>query len=56
VAAKKELVRLLFENLAAEAGLTPVNVEITLTETPRHNWGLKGVPGDELTLNYNVEV
>jgi phenylpyruvate tautomerase PptA (4-oxalocrotonate tautomerase family) len=56
VAAKKELVRLLFENLEAEAGLTRVNVEITLTETPRHNWGLKGVAGDELTLDYQVDV
>lgn len=54
--AKKELIRLLFEYLQAEAGLTPVNVEITLTETPRHNWGLHGVPGDELALNYKVEV
>ena|ERR1035438_1253403 len=56
VYAKKRLIRLLFEHLQAEAGLSPVDVEITLTETPRHNWGLHGVPGDELTLSYNVEV
>ena len=54
--AKKQLVRLLFANLHAEAGLSPVNVEITLTETPRHNWGLKGVTGDELALDYKVGV
>lgn len=38
------LVRGMFAYLEADAGLIAVN-EITLTETPRHNWGLKGVPG-----------
>lgn len=53
---RKRLIRLLFERLEADAGLTPVNLEITLTETPRHNWGLHGVPGDELGLNYDVDI
>ncbi len=53
--AKKNLIRLIFDNLN-QIGLTPVNVEITLTETPRANWGLHGVPGDELALNYRVDV
>jgi phenylpyruvate tautomerase PptA (4-oxalocrotonate tautomerase family) len=56
VTTKKALIRQLFKNLQDEAGLTPVNVEITLMETPRSNWGLKGVPGDELQLDYTVEV
>jgi hypothetical protein len=53
---RKRLIRLLFAYLKADAGLTPVNLEITLTETPRHNWGLHGVPGDELGLTYDVDV
>jgi len=53
---KKALIRLLFERLESEAALAPVNVEITITETPRHNWGLRGLPGDELALDYVVEV
>ncbi len=56
VETRKRLIRLLFRYLGAEAGLTPVNLEITLTETPRHNWGLHGVPGDELGLTYDVDV
>lgn len=56
VETKKRLIRLLFERLHADAGLAAVDVEITLTETPRHNWGLRGMPGDELPLNYQVEV
>jgi len=31
-------------------------VEITLSETPRHNWAIRGAAGDELDLDYRVEV
>jgi hypothetical protein len=30
-------------------------MKFTITETPRHNWGIRGLPADELTLNYKVE-
>jgi phenylpyruvate tautomerase PptA (4-oxalocrotonate tautomerase family) len=55
-AAKRRLIHLIFAYLHEETGLAPVDVEITLTETPRANWGLKGVTGDELVLDYTVEV
>ncbi|MCL4860654.1 MAG: tautomerase family protein [Caldilineaceae bacterium] len=53
VEAKKALIRELFERLA-RAGIQPQDVEITITETPKHNWGIRGAPGDELSLNYKV--
>ena len=56
VEAKKSLVRLLFERLHTELGISPQDVEITIFETPRHNWGIRGQPGDELGLNYKVDV
>ena len=56
VAAKKQLIRLLFERTQQTFGLSPTDVEITLTETPKHNWGLRGLPADEIGLNYRVEV
>lgn len=28
---------------------------MTFLETPRHNWLIRGLPGDELELNYKVE-
>ena len=31
-------------------------VEITIFETPRGHWGIRGLPGDELDLNYTVQV
>jgi hypothetical protein len=33
-----------------------MDVEIVLTETPRHNCGIRGFPDDELGLDYTVEV
>jgi phenylpyruvate tautomerase PptA (4-oxalocrotonate tautomerase family) len=56
VEAKKHLIRLLFERIDAELGITPADVEVTITETPRHNWGFRGQTGDEVALSYNVEV
>jgi phenylpyruvate tautomerase PptA (4-oxalocrotonate tautomerase family) len=53
---KKSLIRLIFERVCARCDRLPNEVEITLTETPRHNWGFRGLPGDEVGLAYKVEV
>jgi phenylpyruvate tautomerase PptA (4-oxalocrotonate tautomerase family) len=55
VEAKKKLIALLFQNFAA-LGISSHDLEITIFETPKHNWGIRGVPGDELELSYRVEV
>jgi phenylpyruvate tautomerase PptA (4-oxalocrotonate tautomerase family) len=56
VATKKQLIRLLFERIERELAISPQDVEITITETPKHNWGIRGLPADELELDYRVEV
>ena len=56
VEAKKALIRLLFERFAATLNIGPQDVEITIFETPMHNWGFRGLPGDEHALNYRVDV
>jgi phenylpyruvate tautomerase PptA (4-oxalocrotonate tautomerase family) len=53
---KKHLIRLLFERVCRDAERLANEVEVTLTETPRHNWGFRGLPGDEVGLNYRIEV
>ena len=55
VEAKKTLIRLLFARLQP-LGISPQDLEITIFETPRHNWGFRGLPGDEHALNYRVDV
>jgi Tautomerase enzyme len=55
VEAKKNLMRLLFDRVQP-LGITPQDLEITIVETPKHNWGFRGLPGDEHQLNYKVDV
>lgn len=56
VATKKRLIRLLFAKLHEGLSFSPQDVEITLFETPKQNWGIRGLSGDELHLNYHVDV
>jgi phenylpyruvate tautomerase PptA (4-oxalocrotonate tautomerase family) len=56
VEAKKQLVRLLFERIHDRLGIEPNDLEIVLIDTPAHNWGIRGIPGDELNLTYKVVV
>lgn len=56
VEAKKQLLKLLFERINSELSISPRDVEITIFETPKYNWGIRGLPGDELALNYKVNV
>lgn len=56
VEAKKQLINLLFERINSQLNISPQDVEITIFETPKHNWGIRGLPGDELALNYKVNV
>jgi 4-oxalocrotonate tautomerase family enzyme len=56
VETKKHLIRLLFERIQEGLKINPSDLEITITETPKHNWGFRGQSGDEVGLNYKVEV
>ncbi len=51
---KKHLYRLIFQSFEEKLGIGSNDIEITLTESPAHNWGIRGLPGDELTLNYKI--
>jgi phenylpyruvate tautomerase PptA (4-oxalocrotonate tautomerase family) len=53
--AKGRLIALLFERLEA-IGIAQQDVEITLCESPPSDWGIRGRRGDELTLDYDVDV
>ena len=55
-AAKRALIAELFTRVEAQAGISPNRLEITITETPKVNWGIRGQNAADLTLNYRVEV
>ena len=56
VESKKKLIRLLFERCDRDCGISPNDLEVTIFESPRHNWGFRGLPGDEHALGYKVNV
>jgi 4-oxalocrotonate tautomerase family enzyme len=55
-AAKRALIVELFTRVEAQAGISPHSLEITITETPKVNWGIRGQNAADLKLNYRVEV
>ena len=52
---KKELIRAIFRRFEEDLKIAPHDVEITIHESPKENWGIRGKPGDELALSYKVE-
>ena len=53
---KKLLIQTLFQNIQNQCSISTQDVEITIIETPKENWGIRGQCGDELALNYKVDV
>lgn len=54
--AKRLLIAELFARIEAKTGIKPHSIEITITETPKVNWGIRGQNAADLALNYRVEV
>ena len=53
---KKELIKSLFENVKQELNIENNDLEICIIESPASNWGFRGMTGDEIKLNYKIEV
>lgn len=45
----------LLENLHMDCGVGAQDIELVITESPRKNWLIRGMPADELELNYRVD-
>jgi len=53
---KKRLIALLFEQLRKKIGIKAVDIEILIQEAPAYHFGFRGMNGDEMLLDYKVEV
>ena len=54
---QKALIKALFSKLESQLSLAPVDVEITIKEQQPHQWGFRGMTGDEAKdLKYKVKV
>lgn len=56
VEAKKKLIRLLFDSIRDRVNIQHQDIEICIQESPAHNWGFRGMHGDEVKLNYKINV
>lgn len=56
VETKKRLIRLLFARISQQFDIPVADIEVTISESPKHCWGFRGLPGDEIGLTYTVEV
>ncbi|MEM9774217.1 MAG: tautomerase family protein [Chloroflexota bacterium] len=56
VETKKKLIRLLFDRIQEQLGIQQMDLEICILESPAANWGFRGMHGDEIKLNYKVNV
>ena len=54
--AKRALIAALYDDVVPRLGLSVDDLEIVILESPRENWGIRGVSGDELALSYRVDV
>lgn len=55
-ATKKWLIQTIFKNIQQQCGISAQDIEITIFETPKSHWGIRGLNADELELNYQVDV
>jgi hypothetical protein len=53
---RKALLRALMDDLSQGLGISATDIEITIFESPRENWGIRGQLGDELVLNYKIDI
>ncbi len=53
---KKALIRRLFEQIETQVGIRKMDIEICIQESPASQWGFRGLPGDEVQLNYKIDI
>ncbi|GAB3979228.1 tautomerase family protein [Spirosoma terrae] len=56
VETKKRLIHLLYERVCEQLDLAVTDLEICILESPAHNWGFRGMTGDEIQLNYTITI
>ena len=56
VTTKKNLIKMLFKEIHEQLHISTTDIEIVILESPASNWGFRGMTGDEVSLNYKIEV
>ncbi len=56
VETKKRLIQVLFKRIQKEVGIEAADLEIVIQEAPAYQFGFRGMTGDEILLDYKVEI
>jgi len=57
VETQKKLIKSLFKEIESQLSILPIDIEITIKEQAPHQWGFRGITGDEANdLKYKVNV
>jgi phenylpyruvate tautomerase PptA (4-oxalocrotonate tautomerase family) len=57
VETQKKLIKALFREVESQLSIPPVDFEVIIKEQAPHQWGFRGMTGDEVTdLKYKVNV
>jgi len=56
IESKKKLIKLLFKHISSIFKIDTNDIEIVIQENPAHNFGFRGLCGDEIILNYDIGV
>jgi phenylpyruvate tautomerase PptA (4-oxalocrotonate tautomerase family) len=51
----KGLIKAIMKEVQERLKLHPNDLEITVSQSPRYCWGIRGKTGDELELNYKID-
>ena len=52
----KGLLKRIMADMESRLGMHPNDTEITVFQSAKHGWGIRGKTGDESALNYKVDV
>jgi len=53
---KKKLIKMLFKEIHEHLNISTTDIEISIIESPASSWGFRGQTGDEVSLNYKIEI
>ncbi|MED7789382.1 tautomerase family protein [Francisella sp. 19X1-34] len=56
ISIKKNLIKSLLQNINRELKIALNDIEICIIESETYNWGFRGITGDEIKLNYKVNL
>jgi len=57
VETQKQLIKTIFKEIESQLSIAPIDIEIVIKEQAPHQWGFRGITGDEANdLKYKVNV